>query len=240
MSPLTWISLGISATMAIALYFLGNAYLDKRDEARDLIFAAQITEITIKHKEEMEAAVSGVIKEYTKEAAILDKEHKEKENDWTKQIMAANENAAQKSIEFGDSLIRDLIRVDCLWSKGEAGNSLQERTACRDEAATADTTSTGFSYTVFTPQFLRSWYHACDEYPDGTVADYSITDWKAEYPKFTKEICEDTLVALPPDTSKFISKFISNGEGYISRLVNYAVSLNKIIDVLTKKAEDQQ
>lgn len=239
MNPLTWISLGISITMTIALYFLGNAYLDKRDEARDLIFAAQITDLTIKHKKEMESAVNDVIEEYTWEADLIDKEHKEKENDWTRQIMAANKNAAQNSIEFGDDLVRDLIRVDCLWSKGEAGNSVQERAACSDEAANADPSSTGFYYTVFTPQFLRSWYEACDAYPDGSVEDYFLPDWEKEYPKFTQEICEDTLAALPPDTSKFISKLISNGEGYSSRLINYAVSLNKIIDVLTKRIESE-
>lgn len=225
--------------LGVALYFAGQWGLSEHDKAVQLQFVIDIDAAVKEAVDKKQVEIDGIVLKHNTTVATMEKATKEMEIGFTKEIMSAKTDAANNSIEFGDSLIRDLIRVDCLWNSGEASTSVQGRAACSNEASLANTAGTGFQYTVFTPQFLRSWYQACDEHPSSASSSLNIEDWEAEYPAFDPTICGDTLVAYPPDAAKYISKFISNGEQYTTKLLNYAISQNKVIDALTKPKDLQ-
>ncbi|MBL4802078.1 MAG: hypothetical protein JKY45_09295 [Emcibacter sp.] len=226
------IVIGILCT---ALYYAGIWGLSEHDAAQAATFALEKNRLEQKYKDEKQAAVAAVQEEAIIRENALIANHKDIENDFTKQIAVANDRATTDPIAFGDDLLRDLIRVDCLWAAGEASADLGRRQDCSDEATNADPTSTGFYYTTFTPAVIENWTDACGDYPDGTVGDYFLKDWQEEYPGFDPRICTDTWVAFPPTMSKYISKFVANGESYTSRLVNYAIGLNEVIDKITKQ-----
>ena len=230
---------GAMLLMGVALYFLGQWGLSEHDAKIQLQFKIDIEAAVKEAVDKKQIKIDSIILDHNTAIATMEVNHKEKEIEFTKEIMSAKADAAAKPIEFGDDLIRDLIRVDCLWNAGETGTSVQGRAACSAEASAADTTSTGISYTTFTPQFLRTWYEACNEWPGSPGGALTLKEWEDEYIGFDPAICGDTLVAYPPDAAKYISKFISNGEQYTAKLLNYAISQNKLIDALTKPKDLQ-
>lgn len=228
--------------LGLALTFMTNAYLDKRDEVVQLSFAAQIMELTQKHKEDKEAAVKAIAFSYDTRIDTLTTENRETVNAITKEMLSAKQDALQKPLAFGDNLIRDYILADCLLSLG-SNNNLQRRTACSTEAKIADTASTGLYFSTITPTFLRNWGEACEDWRDiGTAAaavGYTIVDWRERWGNFREGMCSEVLVSMTPETSKFFSRFAAKAVGHALELTNYAVEQNEIIDILTKRTQKE-
>jgi len=232
---------GMGVALALtgaALYFTGQAYLGERDQRVQLEFAKQLSDQATAFKEEKEGALASLRLEYDGKIHTLETSIKETTNDFTAQLLSARQDALQKPMAFGDDLIRDFIRLDCLWSAGEASASLSGRSACRREAEAADPSSAGFSFAVITPDFLAAWGDACEDWlrvgtGTGDLA-YFIEDWEGEYGNFDPMLCYDSLVAMTPEFSVFLRTFLANGEGYTAALLNNAIERGEIIDILTK------
>lgn len=247
MSPSTIIGavLGTALLLSgVALYFTGQAYLSERDKNAVLEFDKQLAEQAREAKADKEQALADLRKHYEGPKGVvtqLIKSHKEVENDLTAQLLSAREDAAQKPIEFGDDIIRDLVRLDCLWASGEASASVQGRATCSREADAANTTRKGFS--VITPSFLKAWGDACEDWPrvgtgEGDLA-YTREIWDAEYGYFDPQLCSETLVAFTPEFSVYLRKFIVNGENLTAQLWGWGRQLSDMVDIVTQKPVDK-
>lgn len=243
MSPATAIGtvLGTALLLSgVALYFTGQAWLSERDKNAVLEFDKKLAEQERKSKEDKEAALANLRQHYEGPEGVvtlLKKDFKETENDLTAQLLSAREDALQKPIAFGDDIVRDLIRVDCLWASGKASASVSGRAACSREAERADTSRKGFS--VIRPDFLEAWADACDDWPrvgtgQGDLA-YTRDMWDKEYGNFDPQLCSQTLVAMTPEFSVYMRKFINNGENLTAQLWGWGDQLSNMIDVIVKK-----
>lgn len=228
--------------LSVSLYFAGVAYLGERDRRVELAHTLDINELTREKKEEKEAAVLEV--QIASDAAILEltNYHQEKESEYKIELLNARERATQKPLEFGDGLIRELIRIDCLRNMGQAGNSLEGRTACSRKASQADTAIPGLSFSVITPEFLTGWRDACEDWPrvgtgSGDLA-YSQEDWIEEYGNFDPALCRETLVGLTPEFSIWLKSFVLTDSRYQQELLNHIDEQESIINILTKRGSE--
>lgn len=240
MTPINWLALGFSISLTIALYFAGSAYLNARDRVTVLEHEQEIAELVYKAKEDKELAVAALRKKYDRLTSVNTATNQEIVNALTTELMSAREDALREPISFGDDLIRNLIYTDCVWSLND--DSLQGRDTCNREAVNANPSSTHLSYSVITPTFLAGWRDACRDWGDiGQDAELTIDEakqeWAVEYGNFDVGMCDQTLVALTPEASKFIEIFVNKGTDYITRLRTYAHEQADIIDQLTKRME---
>lgn len=220
-----------------ALYFTGNAYLDKRDEVTLLTHEQIVGEIVRVAKEDKEQAVAKVRDEYDTIISQNTTSNQETVNALTTQLMSAREDAISDPILFGDELVRNLIYTDCVWAL--AVDSVQGRDACNREAANADPTSTNLYYTTITSDFLALWGDACSDWNAVRAATEMSFDegkamWIADYDNFDVKMCQDTLVAWSPEASKFIQILTNKGTDYIARLRTHGHEQEDIINQLTK------
>lgn len=218
--------------MGVALWFVGNWWLDERDRANRAEFTIELNEQATKHKEDKEKALAELRSKYNEKITELETSSQETISGLTQQLVTAQQDAQQAPIEFGDNVLRDFIYVDCLWSSGKASTSLQGQSTCRDEAKAADPSRAGFSFSVLTPELIRRWGEACREYDTFGGGD----EWQADNPGITVEMCRETLVAFTPEFSAYLRIFLQNGASYTVDLVNHALEQDKIIDTLTSKA----
>lgn len=227
----------VVVVLTLALTAAGNAYLNQRDANRELVMTARITALTAEAKADKEAALKELREEYDALIADTDTAHKDRENEILAQLLTAQNDASQKPVAFGDDLIRDIIRIDCLWALGAAANNSQGRAACSDEAANADTTRSGLSFSALTSEFLIGWRDACEDWGlirPGSTGDLAYTEdmWLDEYTNFDTALCRETLIAFTPQASFMLRRFIENGENYSARLLNHAAEQARIIDTL--------
>jgi hypothetical protein len=243
MTPVSWIGIGASLMLMAALYFTGNAYLDKRDEVTLLNHEQIVGEIKREAKEDKEQAVADIREEYDGIIATNTTSNQETVNDLTTQLMSAREDARNDPILFGDELVRNLIYTDCMWSLSV--DSLQGRDACNREAANADPTSTNLYYTTITAEFLTRWGDACSDWGNlGITTDVKFdeerAEWVAEYDNFDVAMCNDTLVAWSPEASKFIEILTNKGTDYITRLRTHGHEQEDIIKQLLERYDEPE
>lgn len=236
---------GVIGLMGLSLYLLGNSYLAQRDKATTLQHTLDINELAREYEEKQEHAIASLRAAHDDELTTKDLEHKEQMNEITRKLISARDDALQKPIQFGDDLFRNFIRVDCLYSLGATGNSVEGRKACRREAQTTEPSSQGLSVAVITPTFRNSWSEGCDAWNSiGTEAgavNYTKEDWRAEYGTLDPAMCDETLVAMTPEAAIFFEHFLENSYNYTSQLLSYATEQNELIDLLTKpENKDEQ
>lgn len=243
MTPLSWIGLGASAMLMIALYFASSAYLGARDQLTIFEHEQEIAGLTLAAKEDKEAAVAEIREEYDGIIAFNTTANQETVNALTTQLMSAREDAIKDPIYFGTTLVRNLIFTDCMWSL--ADHSISGRDACNREAANADPTSTNLYYTTITPAFLALWRDACSDWDAIRVAtemtfDEGKQEWDADYGNFDVAMCDDTLVAWSPEASKFIELLVNKGTDYIVRLRTDALEQRDIVEQLVGRMTPEE
>ncbi len=224
--------------LTLALAAAGNAYLGQRDENVALNMKIEIARVTQEAKEEKEKAIKDLRAEYDGLIETTEIAHRDEINELSTLYLTAQNDARQKPVEFGDDLIRDFIRLDCMWALGVAGASAEGRATCSDEAASADPSRSGLSFTTINPDFLAGWRDACEDWkyvrPGTGDLAYTEADWIEEYNNFDPLLCRETLVAFTPEASIALRQFILNGQNYSAQLLNYAVEQNAVIDAITQ------
>jgi len=243
MTPVSWIGIGASLMLMAALYFTGNAYLDKRDKVTLLEHEQEMTDVKLAAKADKEQAVAEITEKYDTIIATNTTSNQEMVNALTTQLMSAREDARNDPILFGDELVRNLIYTDCMWSLSV--DSLQGRNACSREAANANPTSTNLYYTTIKPAFLALWRDACSDWDAIRVAtemsfDEGLEEWIADYDNFDVKMCDDTLVAWSPEASKFIEILMNKGTDYITRLRTHGHEQEDIIEQLLERYDESE
>lgn len=217
----------------------GKGYLMVRDANTVLEHRIELNNQARLHREAMEASLGALRAEYDALQRTTETNHMEALNAISLQLLSAQRDAVQTPIAFGDTLIRDFIRVDCMWSLGERATDPASRQACSDEAANADPARSGLPFAALTPTFLRGWGDACYDWEHSVTSgdgdlDYTEADWQLEYGNFDVALCRETIVAMTPEASLLFRRFLENGLSYTTQLVNYAVEQNKVISQLSQ------
>ncbi len=232
-------SAAIIGTMGFSLYFLGSSYIEQRSKLDELSMAIKINEYTKNFEENRRREIKNITDLHTQEIARIEKESRDKINDLDLRLLQAQEIASSQPIAFGDDLLRSFIWVDCLWSLGERSNSAGARAACRDSAEKANPAGQGLVFAAITPDFLRGWSDACSAFADigKEGLDYFREDWDLEFGNFDPGLCDESLIALTPESSVFIEKFLSNGASLSLRLWQHIEEMHDVVDALKKSPD---
>jgi len=234
MSPT--VGIGIASAVAItllgtALYFTGQWALSERDGRKAAEWAIDLRAAVDEVKAKMQTDFNKVKSGSDKTIARLEGDLKNANITIQKQLINASQNAAEAPMQFGDDMLRDFIRIDCLWNAGKNASDSAVRAACSREAKNADPTSAGIFFTAINPEFIKRWGEACrslDTFGGGP-------EWESDNPGITVQMCSETLLVMTPETSLFVRNWINNGENYTTRLVEHALEQEKIIDIITAK-----
>lgn len=224
-------SIIIVALLSAALYFTGKYALDQHDQNLQTQYALKLKTATDKLKGEQQAALKIINEASNAKITSLESENKRINNVYQKAMLTADQSANKNQMQFGDDVLRDFIRIDCLWSKGSDATRSSVRSACSREAQNADPTSSGVYFSVLDPELIRRWGEACrelDTFGGGK-------SWQENNPGITADMCHETLLAMTPATSVFLRNWINNGENLSTKLYQHIDEQDQIIDELTKK-----
>lgn len=225
-------ALGIATVLlSIGLFFTGKWALSERDGRVEAEYNVKLREAEEKIRAEWQGKLNAVRDEYTPKIEQLEKDNKELNIAYLKATITASADASEAPIKFGDNLLRDFIRIDCLWASGTAAASDDTREACSREADMADPASAGVFFSVLDPIFIRAWGDACEE-----LATFGGgAEWEEAHPGITANMCSETLLVMTPETSVFLRNWVNNGEHYTTRLIQRGLEQDELIERLTGK-----
>lgn len=225
---------GAVVVLTMMLFGVTKLYLDQRDESNILRYEAKLSASIRELEEKQQAELAALKSSYDQIIADTTIAHEEILNDLTYQLISAREDARQEPMAFGDDFVRDILRVDCLRALGVAGTESSGIQTCDNEAANADPSSQGLPFTVITPEFLASWAAACDDWDTLGTADGTVEDWHDEYGNFDPALCEETLVAMTPEGSLMLRRFVQVGWNYTARVLVHSSEQEQLIDQISK------
>jgi len=224
------------AVVVLVLLFAGmtKLYLGQRDEVVVLRYEAKLSVAIRELEKKQQAELASLRSSYDKTIEDTTIAHEEILNDLTLQLITAREDARQEPMAFGDDFVRGILRVDCLRALGVAGTERNGIETCDNEAANADPSSQSLPFTVITPEFLASWAAACDDWDSLGTTDWTVEDWHIEYGNFDPSLCEETLVAMTPEGSLMLRRFIQVGWNYTARLLVHSSEQESLIDQIAQ------
>lgn len=238
-SPVTkYVAIGSVVTISLlgtALYFTGKWALSERDGRVEARYEIALRDAVDKLKEKQQAELAAIKEEHDATVGALETEKGRLSNELFKATLTASIDAKADPIGFGDAMLRDFIRVDCLWAGGEKATDPDYRAACGSEAERADPTSAGLFFVTFTPDFIQRVGEACLE-----RADFGAEGWADEYPTIDPSLCTETVLVMTPETSLYVRNWIRNAENYTTRLIDYGMEQAEVIDQLTRRTTPEE
>ena len=228
------IGIGAVGVMGVALWWVGNKAVDEFEKRTRAEMQLEIQEQTLRLTQEKQQALASLQADFQERMKANEAATAARIEDLTKKLATAKADAGAKPIQFGDDLLREFIRVDCLFNLGaERASDREERDACGREAGDADPAGSGFYFAAFTPIFWRRAAEICNDLDDFTSSE-DRREILSENPTFDFTLCDETIVAVTPETAQYLTLFLNRIEAYSLRLIEVANERGAIIDQLAR------
>ena len=225
--------LGVILSMGVALWWVGNQALGEFKKRTELEMQVQINQQTYEAEKRLQQALAAKDADYQKRIRDNAKEYTATINDLTAKLTYARENAYKGPIQFGDDISAEFIRVDCLLSLDpESPRYRKDRQACGDGSAAANTTGAQLLFSALTPEFWRRYGEDCNQWED-FPAKRDREEFLDENPWFDQSFCNETLVTLTPEASRYLTIFLAKTENYAHQLIEVAQQRGDIINQLS-------